>query len=548
MKCALIQFNPKVGDLAANGEKILSLAKKAKAAGAELAITAEMALIGYPPRDLLLYPAFIEAARNQALKIAASLKDLDLTLILGSVAFSETGRGRPLSNVALVLQAGEIKATYEKRLLPTYDVFDEARYFEPGQKPLVVAVAGQRLALTICEDIWNDEAFWPRPMYSLDPLSDLPPFDVLVNLSASPFSVGKQKLREAMLAALTKKLARPVLYVNQIGANDELIFDGRSVFLNQYGQVLARAAAFAEDLTIIDLDSSASPRPPDVYGSEEETWLALCLGVKDYCGKSGVNSVVIGLSGGVDSALTAAIAVGALGASQVHGLIMPSPYSSLHSVVDAEELANNLNLGSATQIPIVPVMDGFTTALAPLFRGLAADLTEENVQARIRGSLLMAVANKFGRLLLTTGNKSEISVGYCTIYGDMCGALAVIGDLYKTEVFRLAKWLNRERVVIPENTINKPPSAELRPDQTDQDSLPPYAELDRILVYLLEEKLSPKEASRLENPKTVSQVAALVKGAEFKRKQAAPVLKITGQAFGLGWRMPLACRSVFQED
>jgi NAD+ synthase/NAD+ synthase (glutamine-hydrolysing) len=548
MKSALIQFNPKVGDLAANGAKILDLARQAKAAGAQLALTSEMALLGYPPRDLLLYPSFVEAARNKALEIANGLKGLDLTLVLGSAAQSGSGRGRALSNVALVLRDGEIKASYAKRLLPTYDVFDEARYFDPGDKPLVVEVGGRRVAITICEDIWNDEAFWPRPMYSLDPLEGHPPFDVLANLSASPFSVGKQRLREAMLAALAKKRGAFALYVNQVGANDELIFDGRSVFLGPEGAVLARAKAFAEDLAIVDLGAPGPPLGPDSLSPEEETWLALKLGVRDYCGKNNVKSVVIGLSGGIDSALTAAIAAGALGESQVHGLIMPSPYSSDHSVVDAEEWAKNFRLAEAVKIPIARVMAGFDQALAPLFQGRPPDLAEENVQARIRGSLLMAVSNKFGHLLLTTGNKSEISVGYCTIYGDMCGALAVVGDLYKTEVFRLARWLNREQTVIPENTLTKPPSAELRPDQTDQDSLPPYAELDRILVNLLEDKMSPAEAAKFSDPKTVRQVAALVRAAEFKRKQAAPVLKITGQAFGLGWRMPIACRSVFADD
>jgi NAD+ synthase/NAD+ synthase (glutamine-hydrolysing) len=506
-----------------------------------------MALIGYPPRDLLLYPAFVEAARVKALEIAQGLRDLDLTLVLGSVGQSGSGRGRPLANQALVLKAGEIKAVYAKRLLPTYDVFDEARYFEPGDKPLVVEVAGVKVAITICEDVWNDEAFWPRPLYSLDPLADHPPFDVLANLSASPFSVGKQKLREAMLASLTKKRGAMALYANQVGANDELIFDGRSVAVSQNGEVVVRAKAFSEDLAFVDLAAPGPALPPDGLTPEEETWGALRLGVLDYCAKNGFKSVVVGLSGGIDSALTAAIAVGALGEGQVYGLIMPSPYSSAHSVTDAEELVKNLKLAQAATIPIAPVMAGFDEALAPLFKGLAPGLAEENVQARIRGSLLMAVSNKMGLLLLTTGNKSEISVGYCTIYGDMCGALAVIGDLYKTEVFRLARWLNRERVVIPENTIAKPPSAELRPDQKDQDSLPPYEELDRVLVSLLEDKMTPSEAAKISDPSVVRQVAALVRQAEFKRKQAAPVLKITGQAFGLGWRMPITCRSVFME-
>ncbi|MDR1085902.1 MAG: NAD+ synthase [Deltaproteobacteria bacterium] len=546
MKCALIQFNPKVGDIEANGDKVISLSKTAASLGAKIAVTSEMALLGYPPRDLLLYPAFIDSAQEKAACLAEALKDLDLTLILGTVGKIQAGRGRTLANQALVINGGRIKGAYTKRLLPTYDVFDEARYFEPGAKPLLVVVDGLRLAVTICEDIWNDEAFWPRPLYSVDPLADHPDFDVLVNLSASPFSVGKQKLRESMLSSLTSKRRVGAVYVNQVGANDELIFDGRSVLISPDGKILARAKAFEEELVIGDLNSPES-LPPDSSDAQEETWQALSLGVKDYCGKNGLKSVIIGLSGGIDSALTAAIAAGALGSEQVHGLIMPSLYSSSHSVKDAQDLAGNLKLAQVTEIPIAPVMDGFDQVLAPLFQGRPPDLTEENIQARIRGSLLMAASNKLGHLLLTTGNKSEISVGYCTIYGDMCGALAVIGDLYKTEVFKLARWLNRDKAVIPESTLNKPPSAELRPDQKDQDSLPPYAELDEILKDLLENKLSPKEVAQKADPKTVLQVAALVRKAEFKRRQAAPVLKITGQAFGLGWRMPISCCSVFSD-
>jgi NAD+ synthase/NAD+ synthase (glutamine-hydrolysing) len=546
VKCALIQFNPKVGDIEANGDKVISLSKTAASLGAKIAVTSEMALLGYPPRDLLLYPAFIDSAQEKAACLAEALKDLDLTLILGTVGKIQAGRGRTLANQALVINGGRIKGAYTKRLLPTYDVFDEARYFEPGAKPLLVVVDGLRLAVTICEDIWNDEAFWPRPLYSVDPLADHPDFDVLVNLSASPFSVGKQKLRESMLSSLTSKRRVGAVYVNQVGANDELIFDGRSVLISPDGKILARAKAFEEELVIGDLNSPES-LPPDSSDAQEETWQALSLGVKDYCGKNGLKSVIIGLSGGIDSALTAAIAAGALGSEQVHGLIMPSLYSSSHSVKDAQDLAGNLKLAQVTEIPIAPVMDGFDQVLAPLFQGRPPDLTEENIQARIRGSLLMAASNKLGHLLLTTGNKSEISVGYCTIYGDMCGALAVIGDLYKTEVFKLARWLNRDKAVIPESTLNKPPSAELRPDQKDQDSLPPYAELDEILKDLLENKLSPKEVAQKADPKTVLQVAALVRKAEFKRRQAAPVLKITGQAFGLGWRMPISCCSVFSD-
>jgi NAD+ synthase/NAD+ synthase (glutamine-hydrolysing) len=552
VKCALLQLNPLVGDLAGNAGRIISLARRASALGAKLAVTSEMALIGYPPRDLLLYPAVAEAAGREAREIARQLADLELTLILGTVSQCQAGRGRTLANTALVISRGRITDTYAKRLLPTYDVFDEARYFEPGTKPLLIVAEGKRLAVTICEDIWNDEAFWPRPLYSLDPLSDHPAFDILINLSASPFSAGKQALRESMLASLAEKYRTPAVYVNQAGANDELIFDGRSVLIGAGGEVLARAKAFEEDLLIGDLDGGRPDIPPAVpekMDPQAEIWGALCLGVRDYCRKNGLKTVVLGLSGGIDSALTAAIAAGALGEDQVYGLIMPSPYSSAHSILDAEELARNLRLAQVSTIPIAPVMKGFDEVLAPLFLGRPPDLTEENIQARIRGSLLMAASNKLGHLLLTTGNKSEISVGYCTIYGDMCGALAVIGDLYKTEVFRLAQWLNRDRILIPQSTLTKPPSAELRPDQKDQDSLPPYAQLDEILRGLLEDKLTPAEvAARGADQAAVQKVAALVRRAEFKRRQAAPVLKITGAAFGLGWRMPISCRSVFADS
>ncbi|MDR1041928.1 MAG: NAD+ synthase [Deltaproteobacteria bacterium] len=549
MRCALIQFNPKVGDIRGNARKILEAARDAAVKGARLAVLPELAVTGYPPRDLLLYPAFVREAEESAAELARELADLDLTAIVGSVGFNR-GRGRPLRNLALVMEGGEIAHSYAKRLLPSYDVFDEARYFEPGDAPLVIVKEGTRLAVTVCEDVWNDEAYWPAPLYRADPLDGHPPFDALVNLSASPFSVGKQRLREDMLSALSARRGAWILYVNQTGANDELIFDGRSSLFGPDGRMAARAKGFAEEVKMVELGSSGTDVCPDDFAPESETWRALSLGVLDYCAKNGIRSVCLGLSGGIDSALTAAIASAAVGADNVHGLVMPSPYSSVHSVRDAEELAANLMLGRLDRVPITMAMEAFGKSLAPVFGDLPPDAAEENVQARIRGTLLMAVANKFGRMLLTTGNKSEISVGYCTIYGDMCGALAVIGDLYKTEVFRLARWINRDGPVIPENTILKPPSAELKPGQTDQDSLPPYAELDAILREMLELRKSPGELAsegRFDT-ETVFRVARLVRAAEFKRRQAAPVLRITGQAFGVGWRMPVACRSIFEPD
>ncbi|MDR1656015.1 MAG: NAD+ synthase [Deltaproteobacteria bacterium] len=559
MRGAIIQYNPKVGDVDGNLVKIEALARKAQAQGATLAVFPEMAVIGYPPRDLLLYPFLIEEAERAVTSLAQSLADIPLTVIVGSAAFSESKTGRSLQNVAFVLSQGRIAARYAKRLLPTYDVFDEARYFEPGQSPVVYVHEGLRLALTICEDIWNDMDYWPRPLYRLDPLAEHPPFDILVNLSASPFSVAKQDLREDLLAALARRYQAEILYVNQVGANDELIFDGRSVHLDKSGRTVARAKAFEEDLVIVELVPEPAKNSADERGKvfvgpnlepQEEIWAALVLGVQDYSHKNGLKTAVLGLSGGIDSALTACIAAEALGPQNVTGVLMPSLYSSEHSLKDALALIDNLKLPPAQVLNISPAMEVFGSTLAPCFGSLPPDTTEENIQARIRGVVLMAMANKFGSLLLTTGNKSEIAVGYCTLYGDMCGALAVIGDLYKTEVFRLARWLNkrRGRPVIPENTITKPPSAELRPNQTDQDSLPPYEELDSVLAFFLEDKEGPAALkARGFEPKIVKKVASLVRLAEFKRRQAAPVLRITAQAFGVGWRMPITCGSVFEE-
>jgi NAD+ synthase/NAD+ synthase (glutamine-hydrolysing) len=590
--CALIQHNPKVGDVTENCRAILAAARKAADQGASLAVCPEMAIIGYPPRDLLQYAFFVREVSEAARGLAADLADLDLTLIVGSVAQNPELSGRQLQNVALVIERGKIAGLYAKRLLPTYDVFDETRYFEPGQEPFVLLHRGFRVALSVCEDVWNDFLYWPYPLYTRDPMANHPPFDVLVNLSASPFSVAKQGLREDMLGALARRLRVQVLFVNQAGANDELIFDGRSFHLAPHGGVLARGRAFEEDLVFCDLGQpprqaadaaqpglgpaegalglawvmggrkpagpSGPAAPVPVLGPppgpnlhpEEETFRALTLGVADYCRKNGLTSVVLGLSGGIDSALTAAIAAEAVGPENVGGVLMPSPYSSSHSLDDALELCHNLGLAPARVLPIGKAMDAFSDILSETFEGLAPDTTEENVQARIRGLLLMAVSNKFGSLLLTTGNKSEIAVGYCTVYGDMCGALAVIGDLYKTEVFRLARWLNvaKGRIVIPENTILKPPSAELRPNQTDQDSLPPYEELDGILKSLIEDREGPGALERRGlDVSVVRKVASLVRQGEFKRRQGAPVLKVSSQAFGVGWRMPITCASVFAE-
>jgi NAD+ synthase/NAD+ synthase (glutamine-hydrolysing) len=547
MKCAFLQINSTVGDIAANAGRIAEGVRKAAERGADLCLTPELALVGYPPRDLLLYPAFAAKAEEAALRLAGEIAPLKAALVLGNIGKNPSGWGKALCNQALFINGGEILARYSKRLLPTYDVFDEARYFEPGNAPCVVEYKGLRIALTVCEDIWNDSAFWGSPAYALDPLEDHPPCDLLVNISASPFTVGKQALRQDMLARLARKYSVPILYANLTGGNDDLVFDGRSLHMTPEG-LAARARGFSEDLLVVDLEapSSSSCIAADDLAPEAEIWRALTLGLGDYCRKTGLTSAILGLSGGVDSSLVAVLACEALGREQVSGLLMPSPYSSGHSLADAARLASNLGLGT-TVLPIEPIMRAYNAALAASFAGCAPDRTEENLQARIRGNLLMAFSNKFDRLLLSTGNKSEISVGYCTIYGDMCGALAVIGDLYKTEVFRLCRWLNSRRgEVIPENVLIKPPSAELRPNQTDQDSLPPYEELDAILAAMLERRRSSEEiAAAGHAPETVRRVAALVQAAEFKRRQAAPVLKITGYAFGVGWRMPVACRQAY---
>ncbi|MDR3073372.1 MAG: NAD+ synthase [Deltaproteobacteria bacterium] len=546
MRCAMLQCDTKVGDITGNAAHILDLALEAVGQGAELCITPELALSGYPPRDLLLYPAFVGAVERAAQDLAKAMSGLGVALVLGAVGKNPGGDGKPLHNQALFLHGGKVLARYNKRLLPFYDVFDEDRYFEPGDAPCVVTYKGRRIALTICEDIWNDGAFWPIRNYALDPLECSRPFDLLVNLSASPFTLGKQGMREAMVASLARKYAAPVLYTNLVGGNDDLIFDGRSLCVMPDGSITARGKAFEHDLVLCDIAAGTGPVAEDDFAPESETWRALTLGVRDYCRKSGLRKAVLGLSGGVDSSLTAAIACEALGPGQVLGALMPSPYSSDHSVADAQELARNLGIKTVT-LPIHEAMRAHDAILAPVFAGLAPDATEENLQARIRGTLLMALSNKFGAMLLTTGNKSEMSVGYCTIYGDMCGGLAVIGDVYKTEVFSICRWLNEKKGdVIPERVLTKAPSAELRPGQKDQDSLPPYDKLDAILKDLLEKRMGAQDICAAgHKPETVRHVATLVKNAEFKRRQAAPVLKITGNAFGMGWRMPIACNQAY---
>ena len=545
MKIALLQIDPIVGDIAGNAVLIAEAVAKARAAGADLAVTPELALVGYLPRDLLLSQNFVAQSWLALGRLARELAEGPPTLV-GLPEPNPSDEGRPLFNSAALLRGGRVEHTFRKALLPTYDVFDEDRYFEPYQGAQVVDVAGVRVGISICEDIWNDRDFWKRRRYHHDPVEELVKAgaQVIVNLSASPFSVGKHRLREDMLGSMARKHRVPLLYVNQCGGNDDLVFDGRSCAVTADGAVFGRAASFATDVLVCDLADQRRVGPATDIVAESEVWRALVLGTRDYARKCGFARVVLGLSGGIDSALTAAIAADALGPEHVLGVLMPSPFSSQGSVDDSLELAANLGIETLT-LPIETAMQAMEGTLAGAFAGTGRDVTEENIQARIRGNLLMALSNKRGALLLTTGNKSELAVGYCTLYGDMSGGLGVIADVPKTMVYRVSRWLNDRdgRATIPEAILTKAPSAELRPNQTDQDSLPPYDILDDILQRHVErhEPASVIIAAGFDET-TVHRVLRLVRGAEFKRKQAAPGLKVTDRAFGTGWRMPIAAR------
>ncbi len=567
MLIALLQIDPTVGDLDGNAALLAEAAGMAKRAGADLAVASELALLGYPPRDLLLSQSFIAQSwavcEQLARRVAAGPP-----LLLGLAEANPGTVGRPLYNAAALLADGAVAQVFRKTLLPTYDVFDEDRYFEPASGPQILTWGDRRIGVSVCEDVWNDRDFWQRQRYHTDPVEELAGAGAsfIVNISASPFTIGKQQHREAMLGAMARKYGLPVLSVNQVGGADELVFDGRSCAIGADGALVARAAAFAPDVLLVDLDrlvrpaddervesgasggaaAAGAPSPssiaPDDFTPASEVWRALVLGVRDYVAKSGFERVLLGLSGGIDSALVAAIAAEALGPDNVLCVLMPSPYSSEGSVNDAQALADGLGVRTV-RLPIADLMGGFDDALGTVFAGLAPGVTEENIQARIRGNLLMAMSNKFDSLLLTTGNKSELAVGYCTIYGDMSGGLAVISDVPKTLVYEVARWLNEERGrdVVPRAIIDKPPSAELRPDQTDQDSLPAYDVLDAILHLLIEEHQGVDEiVAQGHDRATVERIVRLVTANEFKRKQAAPGIKVTDRAFGVGWRMPIA--------
>ncbi|MBI5367708.1 MAG: NAD+ synthase [Planctomycetes bacterium] len=549
MRIALAQLNQTVGDLEGNAARIRAAAERARAARADLLVTPELSLAGYPPRDLLLRDGFVDACRR-ALEALAAAAD-GIALVVGFPERNAHGEGRPLWNAAALLADRRIAAVARKSLLPTYDVFDEDRYFEPSPEVAVHPVAGRTLGLSICEDIWNDHEYWSRRRYPGDPIERQvnAGAEILVNLSASPFHLGKQALRESMLANTARKHRRPVVYVNLVGGNDDLVFDGRSYVFDAAGRLLDQAAAFAEDLRVVDLDPAAPPAPPPPGGFPPPDGIAaaeqaLVLGIRDYAAKCRFGCAVIGLSGGIDSALTAALAVRALGPANVRGVAMPSRFSSDHSLADARALAQNLRIPFDV-VPIERVHAAYLETLAPVFAGRAPDVTEENLQARIRGALLMALSNKFSALLLSTGNKSELACGYCTLYGDMCGGLDVLADVPKTLVYRLAEHANREGEVIPRNSIRKPPSAELKPNQTDQDTLPPYDLLDRILQLYVEEERGVEEiVARGFDRAVVIDVARRVDVNEFKRRQAPPGIRVTSRAFGAGRRMPIAQRWV----
>ena len=544
MKIAIAQINPIVGDFTGNTEKIVAAIRRAAALGARLTVFSELAICGYPPADFLEKPSFLARCRTAVDELAAATRELQ-TAVLAGVALPAAGdTGKPAVNAAVLLDGGRLLLEQHKRLLPFYDVFDEQRYFAPSRGQQVVELDGVRLAITICEDAWNDKNFWPRRLYTVDPMEELMRQQpaVHINLSSSPFWHGKRAIRREMLAAIARRDGVPVLMCNQVGGNDSLIFDGSSLALNARGELIAQAASFEEDLVLVDPFSAAELPAPE----EDDTaaaYRALVLGTRDYVHKCGFHKVLVGLSGGIDSALVAAIAKDALGAENVLAIGMPSPYSSAGSIDDSRQLAAHLGIRFEV-IGISGLFGEYTRALELLFAGTSADTTEENIQSRIRGGLLMALSNKFSALVMTTGNKSEMAVGYCTLYGDMVGALAVIGDLVKTRVYAVSRWLNRDGEVIPKAILEKPPSAELRPDQKDTDSLPPYEVLDPILEAYVERYETPERIARTHGfpLELVQQVVRLVERSEYKRQQAAPVLKVTSKSFGMGRRFPIAVK------
>ncbi|HSZ15691.1 MAG TPA: NAD+ synthase [Terracidiphilus sp.] len=544
MKIALAQINPTVGDFTGNLEKIVEASRRAAEHGARLTVFSELAICGYPPADFLEKPSFLARCRSAVDELAGATSALSTAVLAGVALPAPPDAGKPALNAAVLLDRGSLLLEQHKRLLPFYDVFDEQRYFLASRAQQVIELDGVRLAVTICEDAWNDKNFWPRRLYAVDPMEELMRQNpaIHINLSSSPFWHSKREIRHEMLAAIARRDSVPVLMCNQVGGNDSLLFDGTSLAVNARGDLIARAASFEEDLVVLDPFEAAviaAPRSDDTEGAYQ----ALVLGTRDYVRKCGFRKALIALSGGIDSALVVTIASEALGPENVIAIGMPSPYSSPGSIDDSRKLAANLGIRFEL-IGISGLFEEYTEALAPLFTGHKPDLTEENIQSRIRGTLLMALSNKFGALVLTTGNKSEMAVGYCTLYGDMVGALAVIGDLVKTRVYAISRWINRDREIIPAAILEKPPSAELRPGQRDTDSLPPYEVLDPIIEAYVERYETPEciAAKRGFPLELVQQVVHLVERSEYKRQQAAPVLKVTSKSFGMGRRFPIAVK------
>ena len=544
MKIALGQINPTVGDFSGNAQKIIDFSRRAQAAGAGLILFPELSVCGYPPRDLVERPSFVARNRETVDRIAAETNGI--AVICGLVTPAEAETGKSVMNSAALLRDGRLAFLQSKMLLPTYDVFDEMRNFAPARSQDLFDFCGNRMALTICEDAWNDKDFWNKRLYGSDPIEALlrSGGNFVLNISASPFWLGKRELRTNMLATIARNDRVPVVMVNQVGGNDSLLFDGSSLVLNREGRVIAQGKSFEEDLIYFDSATLEGEIHEQIEGEEASAFAALVLGTRDYTRKCGFRQVVIGLSCGIDSALTAAIATEAVGPENVIGVGMPGPYSSLGSIDDARQLAANLGIRFEL-LPIGDICDSYRATLKGVFAGLKEDVTEENIQARARGTLLMALSNKFNAIVLSTGNKSELAVGYCTLYGDMVGGLAVISDVPKTLVYRISHYLNSRRPVIPQDSLEKPPSAELRPNQKDSDSLPPYDVLDAILEDYVEESHAAVQIAQDHgfDIELVKRVTRMIDRAEYKRQQAAPGIKISAKAFGYGRRLPIAAKS-----
>ena len=540
LKIALAQLNPTIGDLEGNSRKIVQACQASEKAGADLVVFSELVLTGYPPRDLLYKPDLVCEGQKALESLVARIQGP--AVLLGHVGKRKNDTGKGLTNSAVLFQNGKILVQTDKVLLPSYDVFDETRYFQAAGHPMIYELSGTKLGITICEDIWNFPDFYDQDIYHSNPVEELVEAgaDIILNVSSSPYRVGRWQTRLDLGQHIVSRFKLPFVLVNQVGGNDDLLFDGHSFALSATGKVIAQAKGFEKDLVVVDLKQGKGNIHPTPKCDEEEMFRGLVMGVRDYLNKCGYSKAVVGLSGGIDSAVVAVIAVEALGAEQVMGISMPSQYTSSQSISDAERLAGNLGITSPV-VPIEELFEQYKKSLDPLFSGMEEDVTEENIQARIRGNILMAVSNKLGSMVLSTGNKSEMSVGYCTLYGDMAGGLSVISDVPKMKVYALANWINREKEIIPRAIIERPPTAELRPNQTDQDSLPPYEVLDLILEGYVEKHWSVERLiEEGHDAEVVRQVVRKVDSNEYKRNQAAPGLKITAKAFGSGRRNPIA--------